>query len=123
MVNSKDKLEKLMNLRKSKMKKRYPWLCLKKKKLLAKKKTGLLTETNNIFNYIFCKSIKHKSHVYLDAQKMTFEAKKQLLIANNYCFTGFRVGHINRRCRYYVRCSKCSKIHYLVVCPTLMEKK
>lgn len=76
--------------------------------------TELLTVNSKTLSCIFCNNDKHKSHECIDAQKMSLVVKKQIILDKACCFKCLKPGHISKKCRVYVKCSKCQKKNTLL---------
>ncbi|GBM89881.1 hypothetical protein AVEN_111829-1 [Araneus ventricosus] len=64
---------------------------------------------------VFC-SGKHESTNCFKAQKMPYSEKLKNLKDKGYCFKCLKAGHRVAKCRCFVKCMICDKMHYAIMC-------
>jgi len=72
---------------------------------------------------LFCKK-SHESQDCRKAQFLTLEERKGIVATSGACFACLQTGHNfrSRSCKFKVRCSSCSRRHFLVLCPDGAQK-
>uniref|UniRef100_A0A6P7G2D3 Uncharacterized protein LOC114333522 n=1 Tax=Diabrotica virgifera virgifera TaxID=50390 RepID=A0A6P7G2D3_DIAVI len=84
---------------------------------------SLKTKGKQKFSCIFCESNTHASQDYIKAQKMTLEQKKSIISKKRSCFSCLKQFHNFRTCKTTVKCIKCARKHFTLMCPDLHEKE
>ncbi|GBO23647.1 hypothetical protein AVEN_18373-1 [Araneus ventricosus] len=64
---------------------------------------------------VFC-SGKHESTNCFKSQKMPFSEKLKILKDKGCCFKCLKAGHRVGKCRCFVKCMICDKMHYAIMC-------
>ncbi|GBM71535.1 hypothetical protein AVEN_41662-1 [Araneus ventricosus] len=64
---------------------------------------------------VFCNG-KHESTKFFKAQRMSYSEKIKILKDKGYCFKCLKAGHRVAKCRYFVKCMICDKMHYAIMC-------
>lgn len=68
-------------------------------------------------NYIFCSKLNRNSFECFRAKKNVFRRQK-VVIQKRSCFKCLGTdGHISRNCKLKIKCNKCQKGHYILMCP------
>ncbi|XP_050500156.1 uncharacterized protein LOC126880374 [Diabrotica virgifera virgifera] len=84
---------------------------------------SLKTKGKQKFSCIFCESNTHASQDCIKAQKMTLEQKKSIISKKRSCFSCLKQFHNFRTCKTTVKCIKCARKHFTLMCPDLHEKE
>lgn len=77
---------------------------------------GLLSQ-NAKLDCIFCDKNNHQSCRCYKGKDMTLEDKKWQVRAKQACFICLLPGHRSNKCQADVKCQKCTKRHYEIMCP------
>ncbi|GFT84229.1 integrase catalytic domain-containing protein [Trichonephila clavipes] len=86
---------------------------LKKDKIFSS--ASLLTPSVGAEKFcVFC-SRKHEPTNCFKAQKMSYNKKLKVLKDKGYCFKCLKAGHRVGKCRCFVKCLICNKMHYAVM--------
>ncbi|XP_050508060.1 uncharacterized protein LOC126885522 [Diabrotica virgifera virgifera] len=84
---------------------------------------SLKTKGKQKFSCIFYESNTHASQDCIKAQKMTLEQKKSIISKKRSCFSCLKQFHNFRTCKTTVKCIKCARKHFTLMCPDLHEKE
>ncbi|XP_050516778.1 uncharacterized protein LOC126891619 [Diabrotica virgifera virgifera] len=84
---------------------------------------SLKTKGKQKFSCIFCESNTRASQDCIKAQKMTLEQKKSIISKKRSCSSCLKQFHNFRTCKTTVKCIKCARKHFTLMCPDLHEKE
>lgn len=77
---------------------------------------NLLNEKGEKDMCIFCSKSNHASYRCYKAMKMTSAEKQKIAQTERACFRCLEKGHLKRKCKSKINCSKCSGKHVEIMC-------
>lgn len=75
----------------------------------------LLTNEDRRKKCVFCNG-NHENAACEKAKMFSYDVIRNIIRENNCCFKCLKNGHVARKCRVKLNCSKCSKHHSTLVC-------
>ncbi|GFV64454.1 integrase catalytic domain-containing protein [Trichonephila clavipes] len=73
---------------------------------------------NSVNNCIYCEKT-HASENCCEAASMLYGVKKSVVVKRGVCYISLKRGPMSHSCRSNVKCIKCNKRHYTVLCSKL----
>ncbi|XP_063631302.1 uncharacterized protein LOC134802595 [Cydia splendana] len=68
---------------------------------------------------VWCEKASHSSFECYKANKMSYEARKEVLNKKGACHICLKTGHNSKTCRNFTKCLFCSKRHSVLMCPDI----
>ncbi|XP_061708321.1 uncharacterized protein LOC133518659 [Cydia pomonella] len=68
---------------------------------------------------VWCEKASHSSFECYKANKMSYEARKEMLNKKGACLICLKTGHNAKRCKNFTKCLFCSKRHSVLMCPDI----
>ncbi|XP_061711417.1 uncharacterized protein LOC133524815 [Cydia pomonella] len=68
---------------------------------------------------VWCEKASHSSFECYKANKMSYEARKEMLNKKGACLICLKTGHNAKRCKNFTKCLFCSKCHSVLMCPDI----
>ncbi|XP_047988455.1 uncharacterized protein LOC125228051 [Leguminivora glycinivorella] len=68
---------------------------------------------------VWCEKASHSSFECYKANKMSYEARKEVLNKKGACLICLKPGHNAKKCKNFTKCLFCSKRHSVLMCPDI----